>query len=470
MSVKFVKELDTDIDVPIAIIGGGACGLTAAITAAKCGGEVYLFERDKSPAGSTAMSYGAICGAGTRVQESGGLMDSAEALIEDIMEATRGQTDPDLARIIAQESGPTLDWFVYELGFDLTLEDNWEGFGHRCSRLHGTPNRSGVELMDMLMDAATTAGVTIITQAHVTDIFAEENGAQIKGFTYNSPEGAVTIGCQALILATGGFAANPELVAKYIPYMRDKLIYGCENHMGEALEWGQALGARTADLGGHQSLGSLVVPECFIVPHTVLVDGGVQVNVHGKRFENELTDISGQARRIIKQPEAACWMIYDLKGHEKANRIFVDYRDAAKTNPYKLAPDFESLADMIKVDKAALVETMAGIEALLESGKPDEYGRVFLPQRRLEPPYCAVRVTGALFHTQGGLCVRAGARVLKQDGSAFQNLYAGGGAAQSISGPAEWGYLPGAGLMSAVTLGRLAGRSAAASLARLKQR
>ena len=455
------KDHPFDVEVSVAVIGGGACGLTAAIAAARDGAEVYVFERDKNPAGATAMSYGSICAAQTIVQAEGDIPDTTKALAEDIMLATRGQTDADLVKIMANESGAVIDWFTQELGFDLTIERNWKGFGHRCPRLHGTPNRSGVELMAMLLDAASNAGVTVITQAQVTQLLENESSDGVCGFIYDSPDGPLTVGCGALILACGGFAANHDLVAKHIPYMSNALFYGCEGHKGEAIIWGEAMGAKLADLGGHQSLGSLADPDCFIVPHTLLVDGGLQVNIHGERFENELEDISGQARRIIKQTDAKCWMIYDKKGHEKAWRIFGEYRDSDITKPYKSANDLETLSKIIGIDSQGFQKTMTEVQGLIQSGEAGKFGRKFSTEQALEAPFYAVRVTGALFHTQGGLCVDDTARVQKNAGGRFENVFAGGGAAQSISGPAEWGYVPGAGLMSAVTLGRIAGQNAA---------
>lgn len=461
MSILPVETADFDLELPVAVIGAGACGLTAAITAAEAGAEVYVFEQDASPAGSTAMSYGSICAAGTETQAGIGIDDTAEALVEDILTATRGKAPRTLARQMARESGPTIDWFTKDLGFTLTVEVNWKGFGHRCPRLHGTPNRSGPELVAMLLGAAEERGVTVITQAKVTTLLVNPDGVTIGGFIYESPDGKVTVGCDALILASSGYAANEALVSQHIPSMKNAYFYGHEGHMGDALLWGEALGARTGDLGGHQALGALASPENFIVPHTLLVDGGVQVNRAGRRFENELTDISGQAKRIIQQKDALCWMVYDQKGHDKADRIFAEYRDAAITSPYKSANTAEGLASLLGVDPAGLAKTFAELDALITSGETDEFGRVFSEADRLEPPYYAMRVTGALFHTQGGLCVDSKARVRKLPKGSFTNLFAGGGAARSISGPAEWGYLPGAGLMSAVTLGRIAGREAA---------
>ena len=460
MSVISSTTVSFDMNIPIAIIGAGACGLTAAITAARQGAEVYVFEKDAQIGGATAMSYGAICAAGTKIQAEVGIQDTGENLAEDIMTAARGKTDENLAKLMAEESGATVDWMIDDLGFDLTVEANWTGFGHRCPRLHATPNRSGVELVAMLLNAAESAGVTLITQSHVKELVIDAETSEVIGFSYESPDGKMRIKCEALILASSGFGANETLVEKHIPNMAGAKFYGCEGHSGDAIIWGEALGAQMDDLAAHQGLGTLANPECFIVPHTLLIDGGVQINALGMRFENELIDISGQAARIIKEPDAVSWVVYDHNGHEKAKRIFAEYRDAEIMKPFKFADDFKTLAGLMKIDGKTFTQTMISIEKMRETGETGPFGRIFNKDANLSPPFYAVRTTGALFHTQGGLCVDYQARVKKSDGTSFSTLFAGGGAARSISGPAQWGYLPGSGLMSAVTLGRIAGRAA----------
>ena len=109
----------------------------------------------------------------------------------------------------------------------------------------------------------------------------------------------------------------------------------------------------------------------------------------------------------------------------------------------------------------ALTETLQTIARLADESATDTFGRRFDADEKLVPPYYAIRVTGALFHTQGGLIVDECAQVLSRSGEPLPNLFAGGGTARSVSGPGGWGYLPGMGLCTAVTLGRLAGTRAA---------
>jgi fumarate reductase flavoprotein subunit len=237
--------------------------------------------------------------------------------------------------------------------------------------------------------------------------------------------------------------------------------FGHEGNRGDGIAWGRALGAATADMGSYQALGSLADPQALVIPHTLLIGGGVQVNQHGRRFENELDDISGQALVVLEQPGGICWMVYDQERHEQALEKFQDYRNAWEVRAPRSAASWAGLAEKMNVPAEVLGAEMQAVEKLCRTSGTDTFGRSFSVDQALSPPYYAIRVTGALFHTQGGLEVDELARVLRKDGSAFPNLFAGGGTARSVSGPGGWAYLPGMGLCMAVTLGRMAGHQAA---------
>ena len=449
--------MDTlDISVPVVVIGAGACGLTAAIAAARAGREVLVLEKDPTPAGSTAMSLGMICAAGSALQEKAGVADSAEALVEDILAATQGRTDPALAQFLAEASGPTIDWLTQEIGLDLHLETNWPGYGHRALRCHGTPNNSGEELMAMLLDAAREAGADIVTSAGVTDLVSDESG-RVVGVRFETPEGATSVGCEAVILASGGYGANKAMVAEHIPDMAEAEYHGCENHQGEAVRWGQGLGAAIDDMGAFQGIGTLT-SYGFGVPHYLMMEGGICVNERGERFMDELDNISSQCKVIAGQPGHAAYVIYDQAIHERTKAIFGEYRDnAALIEGGARGETLAEACEKARIDSEAVARTLAG----LPRGGRCEFGREFPADHGLEGPFFALKVRGALYHTQGGLCIDRQARVVREDGSPLPNLFAGGGAVRSVSGPAEWGYLPAIGLATAVVFGRVAGEAAA---------
>jgi fumarate reductase flavoprotein subunit len=202
------------------------------------------------------------------------------------------------------------------------------------------------------------------------------------------------------------------------------------------------------------------MPHAILITWALMMEGGVQVNAEGRRFSNEHDGYSEQAMRVIAQPGGFAWNIYDQRLH-KLGQDFEDYRDAMAANAVKTAPDIAGLAAACNLPVDALAATIAETRALAQGGGRDRFGRDFAGKPPLEAPFYAVKVTGALFHTQGGLAIDTEARVLRPDGSMLPNLFAGGGAACGLSGQGRDGYLSGNGLLAAVVLGAKAGRSAA---------
>ncbi len=178
------------------------------------------------------------------------------------------------------------------------------------------------------------------------------------------------------------------------------------------------------------------------------------------RFAPKAAGYSEQAIKVLEQEGHVAWSIYDETRHQIMEQ-FDDYQQAKSAGCLMKADSLVELADKTDIDAAGLVSSIAATHALVDSQKKDEFGRSFAGKKKLNSPFYAVRVTGALFYIQGGLEVDDNARVRKGDGSVFPNLYAGGGAARGISGPGADGYIAGNGLMTATTLGRLAGKHAA---------
>jgi fumarate reductase flavoprotein subunit len=463
MAILAAEDKDFAATVPVVVVGGGACGLTAALAARDAGAEVVVLERDPAPQGSTALSAGMIPACGTAVQRAQGIEDSPEIMAADIQRKARGEADPGLVEALCRASGPAIDWLSQDHGVELTLVEGFLYPGHSRLRMHAPPSRSGAELIGSLSRAAERAGVAVVSDACVTDLFAETDGV-LRGLSLRRPDGTgEDLGCAALVLACNGFGGNPELVRRHIPEMAEANYFGHPGNRGEALLWGQALGAATRHLGSYQGHGSVAHPHGILISWALMMEGGLQVNGEGRRFSNEHEGYSEQARRVLAQPGGLAWDVYDERRHELGLE-FEDYRQAVAAGAIREAESAEDLAAACDLPGEALAATLAESMALAAGRGADAFGRDFTTKAPLTPPYYAVKVTGSLFHTQGGLVVDARARVLRDDGRALPNLYAGGGAACGLSGPADWGYLSGNGLLSAVVLGRFAGHTAAASL------
>ncbi|MCR9175251.1 MAG: FAD-dependent oxidoreductase [Alphaproteobacteria bacterium] len=456
------RETAPEIVVPILIIGGGACGLTAALAAHDAGAEVMVLERDASPSGSTALSSGFIPACGTRWQSAKGVEDSVDLMVSDIQAKNHGAGDADLAEAVARASGPTLEWLADAHGQQFVLLDGFRYPGHSALRMHAHPDKTGEALIASLLKAVTAAGIDVVTDAQVTDLIVDQRDRAV-GVMIARPDGSVEeIGCAALILACNGYGGNPEMVKAHIPEMADALYFGHTGNQGDAVAWGEALGAQPLQMAAYQGHGSVAHPHGVLITWALMMEGGIQVNGQGRRFSNEHEGYSEQSVKVLAQPDGIAWNLYDARLHEMGLG-FEDYRRAVEMGAIKRIETVAALAAMIGCPEQVLSETLEDTRQYAAGAKVDPFGRDFTGAPCLAgQPFHAVKVTGALFHTQGGLAIDTAARVLRPDGSALPNLFAGGGAAVGVSGTGVEGYLSGNGLLTAFTLGRIAGRSAAA--------
>lgn len=453
------RTAEYELNFPVLIIGAGGAGLTAALAVRDAGVEVLVVERDPTPLGSTAMSTGLIPAAGTPEQAAADIEDNPDRFAADILAKTKGATDPDMVRRLAEESAATVSWLRDRHGAPLTLVDGFLYPGHSARRMYGTPNRAGSELMAALEEAAERAGVTILTDALATALYVA--GDRVTGIRVERPDGAADdIGCGALVLACSGFGGDADLVRRWIPEMAESTYHGHPGNTGDALRWGEALGAALGDMTGYQGHGGLAAGHGIPILWPLIMEGGFQVSLAGERFSNESSGYSEQAARVNAQPGGLAWSIFD----ERLHRLmlgFDDYHDALRAGAIVEAASIEELAGRTGLPLETLHATMEEVARCVSGEQADRFGRDFTGKPPLAAPYHAAKVTGALFHTQGGLIVDSDARVVKLDGEPCPNLFAAGGAARGVSGAGADGYMAGNGLLSATTLGRLAGNAAA---------
>ena len=438
-----------DFAVETLIIGAGACGLIAALAANEAGQEVLVIEADVVPSGSTALSAGLIPAAGTTMQRAAGIKDSPAQFAADIQAKAHQENDQALVDLLTQNAAPVIDWLTEKHGLPFSLVDDFDYPGHSSRRMHGLPTRAGSELIDALRSAAERAGIDIICERRAETLYFA--AGSVHGIAAKRPDGGIeTIGCDRLILACNGFGGNRALVSKHMPEIEDGLWFGHDGNRGEAVLWADQIGAATEHLGAYQGHGNVAHPHGILITWATITEGGVQVNAAGERFWNEAQGYSEAARAVLSQPDSEAYAIFDGRIAAIA-RQFEDFKRAEAQGAIKSAATLEDLALALGLPVRTLCKTIADIP--LDS--TDRFGRTF-GKSVLSPPFCGVRVTGALFHTQGGLRVDTSARVISKDGSSIPNLYAGGGAACGVSGSADSGYLSGNGLLAAAVLGRIA--------------
>jgi fumarate reductase flavoprotein subunit len=308
--------------------------------------------------------------------------------------------------------------------------------------LHALPERTGAALVGALSHAAEAAGALLLTRARVAELWcAPGDDARVLGVVFERPDGTLEhLGCRTLLLACNGFGGNPALVHELLPEMRDATFAGHAGNDGSAIAWARELGLGLADLGGYQGHGSWAVPQGALITWALMMQGGVQVNALGRRFHDETRGYSEAAVEVLAQPGGRAWNVIDARGLA-LGRQFPDFVAAEQVGAVREAPDLAALSRLIGCDAGVLADTLAGTA--------------------LQAPYAAIQVTGALFHTQGGLDIDARTRARFADGRIHPNLLAAGGAARGVSGDAVWGYLSGNGLLSAVAGGWIAARTAA---------
>jgi fumarate reductase flavoprotein subunit len=450
------------LHIPVIVAGAGGCGLSAAIAARDLGVEVLVLERDASALGSTSMSTGLIPAAGTPEQAADGIVDDGARFAADLL-AKAVTTDEAMLRRIADESAETVAWLQGH-GVPLTLVDGFVYPGHSVRRMFGTPNRIGSELMVGMEKACEEAGAMVLFDAAVETLFVDGN-RRVLGVAYRRPDGVCEeVGCDALILATCGFGGNAEMVRRWTPEIGDATYHGHSGNTGDAIGWGEALGAAIADMDAYQGHGNVLAGHGIVLNWPSVILGGFQVNLDGQRFYDETIGYSPAAAKVNAQPRQLAWTIFDERTAATLEQ-FDDFREALRAGAIVEAPDIAALAAATRLPPERLAETMRSVAEYAAGISRDPLGRDFTTVPPLAPPYRAARVTGALFHTQGGLVVDGDARVVGTDGTPFPNLFAGGGAARGVSGPGAKGYIAGNGLLTATTLGKLAGRAAARQIA-----
>ena len=299
-------------ELPVAIVGSGACGLTAAIALRDAGIDCVLLERDATPQGSTALSSGFIPAAGTRVQRAAGVHDdSAERFAKDIQAKAHGTAAPHLVTAFTEAIAPALDALQQRHGLPFELLDGFLYPGHSALRMHTLPQRTGAALVAALEAAAVRAGALQLGDALVREIWCDAD-QRVLGVGYQRPDGRIEhLACRALLLACNGFGGNPAMVRELLPEMRDAVFAGHAGNDGSAIAWGRQLGAGLADLGGYQGHGSWAVPQGALITWALMMEGGIQVNAEGRRFHDETAGYSEASVQVLAQPGGIAWNLFD---------------------------------------------------------------------------------------------------------------------------------------------------------------
>ncbi|MBV8778394.1 MAG: FAD-binding protein [Alphaproteobacteria bacterium] len=446
-------------DLDVLVIGAGACGLAAAIAAHDAGAEVAIIEKLDRPGGNSALSTGSVPAAGTRFQRDAGIADSPAQFLDDLMR-TAGPTDcPHLVRRLVETSAVTVEWLVDGVGARMSLVTAYKHVGHSVPRLHAPASRRGRDLLDDLLAAVDQRGIPLAVGNGARELVADANGGVI-GAEVDANGEKQRILARKTVLAVNGFAGNRDLVARFCPEIGGAQYFGARGSTGEAVLWGERLGAALGNIGAYQGYAAVCDPHGSLLSWTTIEKGGIIVNAAGRRFGDESAGYSGFTPNAMAQG-GTCFAVFDQKIFDVA-ALEEEFVELAGYGGVKKAETPAALAHAHGLDAAAIAATIAHYNSAARGEAPDAFGRRDFALAPLAGALYICRVVPGLFHTQGGLMVDGDGRVLRPNGEPIANLFAGGGSAAGLSGrTGAAGYASGNGLLSAIGLGRLAGLAAA---------
>lgn len=445
-------------DVDLLVIGAGGCGLAAAIAAHDAGLSTAVVEKLDRPGGNSSLSTGSVPAANSRFQREAGIQDDPETYARDLMAIAKETDDFALVKRLTQVSAETVEWLVDTVGARMQLITAYKHIGHSVPRLHAPVSRRGQDLVDDLIAAAEKRDIPIAVGNDVRELIVEDG--VVKGAVIDSGDGLSRITARKVVLAVNGFAGDPALVKRFCPEIAGAQYFGALGSTGEAIRWGEALGADMANMAAYQGYAAVADPHGSLLSWTTIEKGGFLVGADGRRFGDENLGYSGYARIVLRQGNYS-FAVFDQKIFEIAMQE-EEFAELANYGGLKKVETIGDLASPYGLDPAALTEELERYNAAAAGREEDRFGRRDFGLGPLVGPFYGCRTVPGLFHTQGGLRIDGDARVLKADGTPVPNLFAGGGAAAGISGRSgALGYASGNGLLSAIALGRLAALAAA---------
>jgi fumarate reductase flavoprotein subunit len=427
----------------------------AALVAAKKGAQILLLEKTDKPGGGTAFSSKGIRAAGSRRQRDANVEDSPERYAQDILRRNNNESDPELTKHLTETSGRVADFLSGAAGIEFELGEF--AFGHSAKRSHSWKEDKAVT--DFLFEAVEREPNILVRFSTPVLSLQQDSGGAVTGVA--TADGLFA--ARKIILASGGFGASAELLSRYIPKAVDIPFPGHHGSTGDGIKMGLAVGAATENMAAFQPYPAYIGPGKRAVAPEVALSGAVMVDLNGKRFVDETKYPGGLGTKMLELPGKQAYEIFDERIYQLHSNS-AGMRSLAglySSGILKRAQALEQLAGSLGIDAGGLKHTIDEYNSVSAGGK-DRFGRSVA--QPFSPPFYGIKVTVALYHTQGGLKVNANGQVLRADGSIIPNLYAGGGVAVGVSGKGLEGYLPGNGLLASLGLGMTAAEHAVKAL------
>ena len=437
-ALKKYEDLTTDI----VIIGAGGAGMTAAINATQAGKDVILVEMMPYAGGNTTKATGGMNAAETHYQKEQGIEDSVEQFVEDTMKGGHDINDRDLVTIMAENSAAGIDW-LDSIGAPLP-KISFSG-GATNQRIHAPEDGSGVGayLVTALLKKMDELGIKVMYNTKATDLLSLEG--TVNGVMAESDDAYYTIHSKAVILATGGFGNNQEMIVRYRDDLEGTVTTSAPGIMGDGIVMAQAVGADLVDIDQIQLHPTVEQKTSMLITESVRGDGAILVNQDGKRFTDELLTRDKVSAAELAQPGSYAYIIFDQKLREglKATEKYIS------TGITVQGDTIEDLAAQIDVDPATLAETLANWNKCVADKNDAEFGRTTGMDNDLStPPYYAIKIAPGIHHTMGGVHI---------NGKVIPGLFAAG---EVVGGVHGGNRLGGNAVADIVVFGRISSASA----------
>ncbi len=449
------KKTYADGSCDIVVVGAGGAGLTAAVEAASHGDlRIIVLEKQGIMGGNTNYSTGGINAAGTEAQQALGISDSPDLFYDDTMTGGKQMNIPSLVRSLVDNAAPTVAW-LSSLGADLS--DVGLMGGSSVKRTHRPKGGTaiGAHLMKVLKEASAKANIEIRTSNKVTGLLT--NGGTVTGVTVQNADGSTyRLQAKAVVIATGGFGANLQMVTTYQPLLTGFATLNHPGATGDAFDWLAAVGGSTIQMGYIQIHPTAEAENQILITEAVRGNGAILVNHDSQRFVNEMDTRDVVSAAILAQPSGEAFLIFD----QAVRQSLATIETYANQHLMVEGADIASLAEKTGLPGNALATTLARYTAFYQAGEDDDFGRSSTQMTAPldTPPYYAIRVKPAIHHTMGGIRVDADMHVLRSDDTPVPGLFAAGEVTGGVHGANRLG---GNGVADIVVNGKIAGRGAA---------
>ena len=491
---------DSTVDADVVVVGAGGAGMTAAITAAAEGKSVVILESQSMVGGNSVRATGGMNAGKTVYQDENefgesagvektlktaaekyadnetitalaktvseqwaayqanptGYFDSVELMELDTMIGGKGINDPELVETLCANSADAIDW-LDEHGITLHNVSSFGGASvkriHRPVDAEGKTVSVGSYMIPLLEENCEKAGVQILLNTTANEILTDANGAAVGIKATGSTGETVTVNAKAVVLTTGGFGANLDMVVEYKPELKGFMTTNAAGAQGQGIEMATAIGAGTVDMDQIQIHPTVEANTAALITEGLRGDGAVLINAEGKRFIDEVGTRDVVSAAEIAQTGSYSWLVVD-QAMVDASSVIQGYIKKGFT---VTGETYEELGKAMGVDEAAFAETMKTWNGYVEAKNDPDFGRTSFANPLDTAPYYAIKVTAGVHHTMGGLTINTNTEVLKEDGTVIPGLFAAGEVTGGVHGANRLG---GNAVADFTVFGRIAGKAA----------